>query len=138
MIQFKKLYEDSQLPFIATDGSAGFDLFVYDVENLDGMHTIKLTTGIACAIPKGWVGQLVARSSAHRKGVHLVNKIGIIDSDYRGEIMAIIDAHQVNLDVRPGDRVLQLVVVPCLTECREVTELPETSRGSGGFGHSGL
>lgn len=137
-IQFKKLYEASQLPFIATDGSAGFDLFVYDIEYGTNFRTMILKTGIACAIPKGWVGQLVARSSAHKKGVHLVNKIGILDSDYRGEIIAVIDAHKVGLDVRPGDRVLQLVVVPCLTKCCEVKELPETVRGQGGFGSTSL
>jgi dUTP pyrophosphatase len=140
-VKFKKLREDATIPTRATDGSAGFDLTaVEDLTPCSKYGTYSYKTGIAVEIPEGYVGLLVPRSSIFKVGLSLCNSCGIIDWDFRGGIelkfynVAVGDED--NLP-KKGDRIGQLVVVPCLTEAEEVTELSETVRGSGGWGHSG-
>ena len=117
----------------ATDGSAGFDLSIVETPDI----LIPLVgTGVRVAIPKGYVGLVFPRSSLQSKGWMLANSVGVIDSDYRGEI---------KLGLRPfvkgaeselfaGDRVAQLVIVPIIIEATFVDALDDTIRGDGGFG----
>lgn len=94
-------------------------------------------TGLAVAIPPGYVGLLLPRSSAgHKKGVRLGNTAGVIDSDYRGEIKLSLPAGAA--DVKEGDTVAQLIVVACDSYFRVVEELDDTARGDGGFGSTDM
>ena len=140
-IKFCKLYDHATLPTRATDGSAGFDLTAMEAPIYDARYGVySYDTGIAVEIPKGYVGLLVPRSSVYKIGLSLCNSCGIIDSDYRGPISfkfyQIIGEDEDYLP-KKGDRMGQLVVVPCLTEAEEVSELSETVRGHGGFGSTG-
>ena len=129
------------LPERAHAGDAGLDLRAsVDVVIAPGARAV-VPTGIAVAIPEGYAGLVQPRSGlASRHGLGLVNAPGLIDSGYRGEIKVIA----INLDpaepfeVHRGDKIAQLVVYPVPgVRLREVSELPETERGSGGFGSSG-
>lgn len=120
-------------PTVGTEGSAGLDLCVQKVDN-DTVYT-----GVRVEIPAGWVGLLVPRSSWGINGWSLKNTIGIIDSDYRGEV--IIKAKRDSVAgfgrIHPGDRICQLVVVRCDTGFERADELSITDRGDGGFGSTG-
>ena len=123
-------------PEVGTAGAAGFDLFVNSV---DGN---RYGTGVHVEIPVGHVGLLLPRSSWGVKGFQLANTCGVIDSDYRGEIVMVRDPHPTKgrLAVNCGDKVAQLVVVPCMAKthaCAVLTDLSSTERGSGGFGSTG-
>jgi dUTP pyrophosphatase len=135
-IKFKKLREDAIIPTRATDGSAGFDLTAVDF-SID-CNIITYDTGLAVQLPKGYVGLLVPRSSVYRMQLSLCNSCGILDWDYTGSVKFKFYTHsRAALKYQVGDRIGQLVVVPCITEAEEVSELSETIRGSGGWGHSG-
>ncbi len=143
-VQVKRMAgaRDLELPVRATEQAAGFDLHAA-VETsllLEPGDRALVPTGIAVALPPGYEGQVRPRSGlAVRHGVSLVNAPGTIDADYRGEIKVIL----INLGAEPvtferGDRVAQLVIqrLPAI-EWEAVDELPATSRGAGGFGHTG-
>ena len=141
-IQFKKLHADARIPTRQTPGSAGFDL------HLDGRSpwfmypgdTRVYPTGIAAAIPEGYVGLIRDRSGLASKGLTVLG--GVIDSDYRGEIKVVLNhadgPGSVSVALAPGDRIAQLVVIPCLLDGVEVTELADTERGAGGFSSTGV
>jgi len=134
-IKFKKLREDAVIPTRATDGSAGFDLTAIDF-SID-YNIITYDTGLAVQLPKGYVGLLVPRSSVYRMQLSLCNSCGILDWDYTGSVKLKFYTHsRAALKYQVGDRIGQLVVVPCITEAEEVSELSETVRGSGGWGSS--
>ena len=127
-------------PIVATDGSAGIDLCANEITNSGHESTVK--TGIHVEIPKGWVGLLLPRSSWGSQGWTLANTVGVIDSDYRGEIIvkAKRDATKGWMAIRPGDRIVQLVVVRCNAAAEKVDSLSDlsvTARGDGGFGSTG-
>ena len=134
--------EDLKLPVRATDQSAGVDLHaaIDDSLVLGAGERVLVPTGIAIALPDGYEGQVRPRSGlAVRHGIGLVNAPGTIDADYRGEIKVIL----INLGAEPvtfarGDRIAQLVVqrLPAV-QWETVDELPASSRGTGGFGHTG-
>jgi dUTP diphosphatase len=137
---------DLPLPALATEASAGSDLraaLEADLELAPGARA-RVPTGFAIAIPEGFEGQLRPRSglaSAH--GVTLLNAPGTVDSDYRGEIeVVLINLGEQAVRLQRGDRIAQLVVAPvALVRWEEVShpeQLGSTSRGAGGFGHSGL
>lgn len=139
-IKFKKLDEKAVIPSKAHVYDAGFDLTatsITTVVNECGQLMLVYHTGIAAEIPNGYCGLLVPRSSIYKKSLWLTNNTGIIDSNYRGEIMAVFKA---TTDVIPavykeGDRFAQLVIVPIPTlEVEEATELSETDRGEKGYG----
>ena len=123
----------------STDGSAGIDL--RSTENLflkpDAVYTVH--TGIKVAIPKGYVGMLYPRSSSGVKGLALANTVGIIDSDYRGEILLKFRCIGRHFEILELDRIAQLVVVPHYdySDLDFVSELDTTDRGEGGFGSTG-
>lgn len=133
-------YEMPSLRYVSrgkelTSGStqaAGLDLHVYSIE--DGM----IGTGIYASIPEGWVGLVVPRSSLGLKGFRLRNTVGVIDSDYRGEIKLAFEGYTPELD----DRVAQLVLVPhwvgAVERMASIDDLDTTDRGEGGFGSTGV
>jgi len=125
-------------PEVATKGSAGLDLFVNSLSD----DRLTIGTGVHVEIPKGWVGLLVPRSSWGVKGFSLANTVGVIDSDYRGEIKLVRDLHPTKgrLELKKGDKIAQLVVVRCFAEAQAVDSLDQlsiTARGDGGFGSTG-
>ena len=142
-VQIKKLRPDARVPFFASSGAAGCDLYAC----IDGgsavippQSAVKIGTGIAAAIPEGYFGAVFARSGlAAKQGLRPSNCVGVIDSDYRGEyIVALYNDSAEPQTVRSGDRIAQLVVLPCMSvEFEETDRLPDTQRGTGGFGSSG-
>jgi dUTP pyrophosphatase len=142
-IAFRRLGDhELEPPRRATAGSAGFDLRACiegPIELAPGERRL-VPTGFAIALPEGWEAQVRPRSGlAIRHGLTLLNSPGTIDADYRGEIQVIlINLGQVPVAIAHGDRIAQLVpqrLAPA--ELVEVDELSETSRGAGGFGHTG-
>lgn len=134
-------YAPDLCPKIATSGSAGLDLRADKWTTIEKGQHVKISTGVVVEIPDGYVGFLLPRSSLGAKGLKLVNTIGVIDSDYRGEIMAIVEnISDVPFDIDRGERFVQLVVVPCpqmKIEEVELNNLSDTERGDGGFGSTG-
>lgn len=139
-LKFKRMHDNAVLPVKGREGDAAFDLVateeVVDLENRN--LTYKL--GWAVEIPTGYVGLLAARSSVTNKDIILGNSVGIIDENYRGELMvkfkSTIPRGARKYDV--GERVAQLMVVPVLNlQPIEVPELSESNRGEAGFGSSG-
>lgn len=139
-IEIKRLNDKARLPFRATDGSAGADLFACLEEDVtvEPGGRVLIPTGIAIAIPdKGYGGFVFPRSSvASKHGVSLSNCVGVIDSDYRGEVkIPVINHGSEAYTIRNGDRIAQLVMLPViLPELEETDFLGETERGEGGFG----
>jgi dUTP pyrophosphatase len=130
------------LPSRATAGSAGFDLHAA-LENslvLAPGDRAAVPTGFAIAVPAGFEAQVRPRSGlALRHGLVLPNAPGTIDSDYRGEVMVLVmNAGRESITLQRGERIAQLVVAPVANACfTEVASLDDTSRGEGGFGHTG-
>ena len=141
-IKIKKLTPTAKMPVYSTDGSAGMDLFVDSVEGIQhgiANHT-KIKFGIALEIPEGFCALVLPRSSIHKSGMILSNSVGLIDSDYRGEISAVFYdfCSEVYGPFDIGDRVAQLVIIPYpKINFVEVEELGETQRGNGGYGSTG-
>lgn len=141
-IRFKKLSEKAQMPQYGTEFAAGADLYACMEEPLTiaAGATEFVHTGIAMEIPTGLVGLVYARSGlACKKGLAPANKVGVIDSDYRGEIMVALHNHsKEDITIDAGERVAQMVIAPYFyAEYEEVDELEDTSRGEGGFGSTG-
>lgn len=150
-LQINKVYEDATIPTRGSDKSAGYDLYAYiKGENksrecatsfyINPHETVMVHSGIRAAIPDGYFGAVFARSGIAKKhGLRPANCVGVIDADYRGEIMiALHNDTDVMQLVSDGDRVAQLVIIPYATvEFDEVEDLTETDRGSGGFGSTG-
>ena len=142
-IKVKKLNEKARLPFRATKGSAGADLFAcvdQDITIAAGERRL-IPTGIAIELPDSGFGAFVfPRSSVSSKfGVSLANCVGVIDSDYRGEIrVPLINHSGTAYTVKNGDRIAQMVIMPVvLPEYTETDTLGDTERGEGGFGSTG-
>ena len=140
MIQVKKLHENATLPTRATTGSAGTDLYACEKINIWPGHTVMVPLGFSMEIPDGYVGLIFARSGlATKRDLAPANKVGVIDSDYRGEWVVALHNHGQRIrEVEAGERIAQLVIVPCLIDSFEFTEeLSTTERGNGGFGSTG-
>ena len=141
-LEFRKVDPSVPLPQRAREGDAGLDLRANGEVKVGPGERAMVPTGLAVAIPPGHAGLVLPRSGlASGRGLTLVNSPGLIDEGYRGEIMLAV----VNLDpdqpveVRKGDRIAQLVVVPyAQVEPAEVAELPPSGRGEAGFGSTGL
>ena len=141
-INVKLLRPNAQVPTYGSAEAAGADIYVCidePVEILPGC-TAMLPTGFALEVPKGCAGLIFARSSMGAKR-HLApaNKVGVIDSDYRGEVKVALHNHGLEPQtVLPGERIAQLVIVPVFTPgFNLVEELDDTARGEGGFGSTG-
>jgi dUTP pyrophosphatase len=137
-----RLRDDATLPAHAYDGDAGLDLAACERAELGPGERALVGTGVAVAIPDGFAGLVLPRSGlAARHGLTIVNAPGLIDSGYRGELKVILlntDARELFV-VEPGMRIAQLVLVETASvRLLEVEELPESERGSAGFGSSGV
>ncbi|MBR4881491.1 MAG: dUTP diphosphatase [Clostridia bacterium] len=140
-ILFKKLTEKAHIPTYGSPYSAGADLYSAEdaVVIVPGQSRL-MHTGIAVEIPAGYVGLVYARSGlACKRGLAPANKVGVIDADYRGEIMVCLHNHSdKEQTVEAGERIAQMVITPFLScEYEETDELSETVRGEGGFGSTG-
>lgn len=141
-IRVKKLHPNAILPTYGSAEAAGADLYAC----LDETVTIApgevywVPTGIALEVPRGCAGLVYARSSlGAKRGLAPANKVGVVDSDYRGEIKVVLLNHSKQTQtLEPGERVAQFVITPVLTPMyEEVDALTDTSRGTGGFGSTG-
>jgi dUTP pyrophosphatase len=145
-VKVKRLHPAATIPTFGSDEAAGCDLYANLIED-GGSATIRpgdkmfIKTGIAMAIPKGYGGFLYARSGlACKRGLRPANCVGVIDSDYRGEIVVVLHNDSLNNQtVNHGERIAQLVIAPCLRPIFvEADELDSTQRDAGGFGHTGV
>lgn len=139
-IRFKKLNDDARIPEYKTGGAAGFDFYATEDATLKQGEVSLVATGLACEIPEGYELQVRCRSGlAAKAGVFLVNGIGTIDSDYRGEIKVIMSTCRAEpFEIKAGDRIAQGVLAKAKqAEIIEVESLTDTSRGEGGFGSTG-
>lgn len=141
-IRLKKLHDNAKIPVYGSKEAAGADLYACMAEpvSIGPGETKMIHTGIAVEIPDGCVGLVYARSGlATKKGVAPANKVGVIDSDYRGEILVGLFNHSKEaFIVEPEERVAQMVITPYIrAEYEEAQSLMETQRGQGGFGSTG-
>ena len=141
-IAVKKLHENAILPTYGSVAAAGADLYALLDEELVFLpnETKFVHTGLAMEIPEGYAGLIYARSGlASKRGLAPANKVGVVDSDYRGELMVALHNHSSQTPViQPKERIAQLVITPFLkAEFFESEELSETVRGVGGFGSTG-
>lgn len=141
-IVIKKLHADAVIPTYGTAYAAGADLYAVTDGGLSigAGETVLVHTGLALEIPEGYAGFIYARSGlASKRGLAPANKVGVIDADYRGEVMVALHNHSDKTQiVESGERIAQLVIAPFLhAEFAEADELSSTDRGAGGFGSTG-
>ena len=141
-VKIKKINENAIIPTYGTKYSAGADLYALLDSKIEikPHETVFVHTGISVEIPEGYCGLIFARSSmGAKRGLAPANKVGVIDSDYRGEMMVALHNHSDKIaTVEPGERIAQLAIVPFLKAEFEVAdELSDTTRGAGGFGSTG-
>lgn len=137
-----KLNENATIPTYGSQFSAGADLYACNEEPIviKPHQTVLVKTGIALEIPEGYAGLIYARSGiATKRGLAPANKVGVVDSDYRGEVMVALHNHSsIVQEIEPNERIAQLVVTPFLkVDFCETDELTDTVRGEGGFGSTG-
>ncbi len=141
-VRVKKLDPKAILPTYGSAEAAGADLYAC-LENpvtIGAGETVFIPTGLALEVPKGYAGLVYARSSmGAKRGLAPANKVGVIDSDYRGEIRVVLHNHgKIDQTIEPGDRIAQFIITPVLTPVYEETDcLSDTDRGLGGFGSTG-
>ncbi len=142
-MKMKIISDRGRIPRYETEGSAGFDI----AASLEEPFVLKageralVPTGLYFEVPSGYEAQVRARSGlAIKHGIGLVNGIGTVDSDYRGEIrVPMINWSKEDFIINDGERIAQVVISPCVQVELELTaDLSETDRGSGGFGHTGI
>ncbi len=141
-VKVKKLEEGAKLPSYGSAFSAGADLYACIPEDLpiQAGETVFVRTGIAVELPEGTVGLVFARSGlASKRDLAPANKVGVIDCDYRGEILVALHNHgKETQTVKCGERIAQLLIAPYYTaNFLEADELSDTARGAGGFGSTG-
>lgn len=152
-VNIKKLDPYAQLPTYGTDGSAGLDFtalnlkyhYLDDITDLNDYRSSQLKfieygTGLSIEIPQGFVGLIFPRSSITNRGLILANSVGVIDSDYRGEIKFRFKRHPhlSGAEYKIGEKIGQIVIMPIpKIELEEVKELNNTKRGEGGYGSTG-
>lgn len=142
MIRVKKLKDNAILPTYGSLEAAGADLYACLEESVTIQPgcSVFVPTGLAMEIPKGYAGLIYARSGlACKRGLAPANKVGVVDSDYRGEFMIVLHNHGQEAQViNHGERIAQLVVTPVFTPgFAEVSDLTDTQRADGGFGSTG-
>ncbi len=141
-ISVKKLDPRAILPTYGTGEAAGADLYACldEAVVIAPGQSVFIPTGLSMEVPKGCAGLVYARSGiACKRGLAPANKVGVIDSDYRGPVTVVLHNHgTVSQTVTHGERIAQLVITPVLTpDYQEVSELSDTTRGEGGFGSTG-
>lgn len=143
-VKIKRLDKNAKIPTRRSSQAAGYDLYAdvsLGAQDIGPRETVMIGTGIAAEIPDGYFGAVFARSGlAAKKGLRPANCVGVIDSDYRGEIF--VPLHNDSGEVRTianGDRIAQLIILPYVAAVfDEADELSETERGEGGFGSTGV
>ena len=140
-VRVKKLHPAAILPTYGSEGAACFDLHAIEAGVVSNEGSEVFRTGLAFEIPEGHVMQVFSRSGhGFKNDVRLSNSVGIIDADYRGEVMVKLraDALFSNLQVKPGDRIAQAIIMPYPSVRFELADdLTETARGAGGLGSTG-
>lgn len=139
-VKIKKLNENCILPKYQTEYSAGCDLHAVTSATVEPGETKLIGTGFAVEIPLGFAGFIFARSGmALKRGLAPANKVGVIDSDYRGEVMVAVHNHsKITQQIEQGERIAQLVILPVYqVDFTMIDEVTETDRGAGGFGSTG-
>ena len=141
-VRFKKLDPKAQIPTYGSAAAAGADLYALCDGGvvIPAGETVLIHTGLSMEIPEGYAGLIYARSGlASKRGLAPANKVGVIDADYRGEIMVALHNHSAETQtITSGERIAQLVIAPFLhAEFEEVDDLSDTLRGAGGFGSTG-
>lgn len=139
-LKIKRLHPDAIIPRYATAGAACLDLHSIDADTLEPGMACEIRTGLAVEIPDGHVMLIFSRSGhGFRYGVRLANAVGVIDSDYRGEVrIKLRNDGTVPLVVSRGDRIAQAMILPApKVQMVEVEDLTSTERGAGGFGSTG-
>ena len=140
-VKIKKLNENAIIPTYGSPYSAGADLYsAMDDVTIEPHTTTLIKTGLALELPIGFAGLIYARSGlASKRGLAPANKVGVIDCDYRGEVMVALHNHsEIAQTVSKGERIAQLVITPyVVADFEEADELSETVRGEGGFGSTG-
>ena len=141
-LKIQKLNPNATVPTYGSADAAGADLYacLETPLTIAPHQTFLVKTGIAIAIPTGYVGLIFARSGlACKRDLAPANKVGVIDSDYRGEIMVALHNHGTEpRTVEPGERIAQIAIMPVSQPTFEVTDsLDQTQRGQGGFGSTG-
>jgi dUTP pyrophosphatase len=141
-VKIKKLDSRAKLPTYGTEFSAGADLYSMEGDTvvIEPHKTVMVHLGFAIEIPSGYAGLIFARSGlASKRGIAPANKVGVVDSDYRGECMVALHNHTDSaVTVEGGERIAQLCIVPFLKAEYELSDtLSDTVRGGGGFGSTG-
>lgn len=141
-VKIRKLRPAAIIPRIGIGNAAGYDLSacIDEEVTIQPGETVKIGTGLSVELPSNVFGAIFARSGlATKKGLRPANCVGVCDPDYRGEyIVAIHNDSYKEQTIMPGDRIAQLVFLPCLpVDIQEVTKLSDTERGAGGFGSTG-
>ena len=141
-IKIKKIRQDAMLPKRGSEFSAGVNLYACADETvmIPPGETAFIPIGISAEIPEGYAGFIFARSGlASKEGLAPANKVGVVDSDYRGEFYIALHNHSASVkQVRKGDRIAQMIVMPVvMADYIECDELSDTERGAGGFGSTG-
>ena len=140
-VKIKKLNENAVIPTYGSPYSAGADLYsAMDDLTIEPHTTTLVKTGIALELPIGFAGLIYARSGlASKRGLAPANKVGVIDCDYRGEVMVALHNHSdIPQSITKGERIAQLVITPyVVADFEETDELSDTVRGEGGFGSTG-
>ena len=141
-IRVKRIKENAILPSYGSVEAAGADLYACLSEpvTIQPGQSVFIPTGLAMELPRGYAGLIYARSGlACKRGLAPANKVGVVDSDYRGEFMIVLHNHgAVAQTIEHGERIAQLVITPVFTPgFTEVDELSDTKRSSGGFGSTG-
>ncbi len=142
MVNVKKMRDDAIIPTQGSQYAAGYDLYaaIDTPITIKSEETVKIGTGLAFELPEGFFAGIFARSGlATKQGLRPANCVGVVDCDYRGEvIVAIHNDSNRNAVIAPGDRIAQMILLPYQSmEFTEVNDLSETDRGDGGFGSSG-
>lgn len=141
-VEIKKLREGATIPTYGSKNAAGADLYACldEALTLQPGETFLVPTGLSMALPEGYAGLIYARSGlASKKGLAPANKVGVVDSDYRGEVMVALHNHSNKAaTIEPNERIAQLVITPYIAAAFSVVdELDTTERGEGGFGSTG-
>lgn len=141
-VNIKKLNPNATIPTYGSEFAAGCDLYACLEESvtIEPHATVLIKTGLALEVPVGYAGLIYARSGlASKRNLAPANKVGVVDADYRGEVMVALHNHgTVPQTIEHGERIAQMVIAPFLTaNFIEVDELSDTVRGEGGFGSTG-
>lgn len=141
-LRIKKLRDNAQMPTYGSEWAAGADMYaaIDEAVTIEPNETKFIPTGLAFEIPEGYAGFIYARSGlACKKGLAPANKVGVVDADYRGEVMVALHNHGKEAQsVEPGERIAQMIIAPFITANFIFSdELDDTVRGAGGFGSTG-